>query len=177
MEHLFLSSFGIKIYIQKKIFSQGLDPAGALYDQLQIGLNQTNAQFVQVLHTTPGLIGTELNRGDADFYANNRSEIQPGCPIRSCGHAKAVYYYYASLFPEFKFQGIRCGQTNGINLFEFSRFGEFNDGQFGQFCFDTTPCFPYASTIEYHCAKKHSSKKHKKCKDCKSKHSKCKHHD
>lgn len=153
-----------------------------MYDDLQIGLNRTNAQFVQVLHTTPGLIGTELNRGDADFYANNRSLLQPGCPIRSCGHAKAVFYYYASLFAEFQFLGVSCGRTNGMNPIEISRFGEYNDGKIGQFCFDTTPCFPYASTIEYHCLKSTSSKKHKTHKHYKSKStskstSKCKHQD
>lgn len=48
----------------------GLDPARPMYDQMGIGLNRSNAQFVQVLHTDPGDIGTSLLRGDADFFAS-----------------------------------------------------------------------------------------------------------
>lgn len=154
-----------------------LEPAGPVFDQLQIGLNATNARFVQVLHTNVGGLGTTLQRGDVDFYANNRSIFQPGCTIPKCSHDKSTLFYFASLFPENKFYGTQCGQMSSTYPNEMSRFGEFNDGKYGQFCFDTTPCFPYATTVLIQCENEHSSKKsiksRKHCDNCKSKRSEC----
>lgn len=101
-----------------------------------------------MLHTTPGLLGTALLRGDADFFANNRSEFQPGCTFKQCGHGKAIYYYFASLFPQNKFIGGDCRLLDTTQSTYKTKFGQFNDGKNGVFCFDTTPCFPYAKTIQ-----------------------------
>lgn len=145
---------------------QALDAAGGAYDENNIGLNQTCAQFVQVLHTTPGLLGTALLRGDADFFANIRSEFQPGCTFKQCGHGKAVYYYYASLFPEYKFISGDCRLVDVTQSPYTTRFGQFYDGKRGVFCLDTTPCFPYAQTIEVNNGRRHC-KKYSHSKKCK----------
>lgn len=124
---------------------EGLDPAGP--DSLIVGLNKTNAQFVQVLHTDPGDLGTALNRGDVDFWANNKTEFQPGCTDLPCGHFKALFIYFASIFSQYIFIGERCGTSNDAHLTHTSShtsiFGLYNDGKVGQFCFNTSSCFPY----------------------------------
>lgn len=127
----------------------GLDPAGPGFDSTKNGLNKTCAKFVQVLHTNPGELGTNEQRGDLNFYANNKTNVQPGCPFKQCGHAKAIFYYFASLFPQNEFIGVQCEQQDSrqVNT-DFIRFGFFDsdDGYGrGNFCFNTTSCFPFTS--------------------------------
>lgn len=95
-----------------------------------------------MLHTDPGDIGTSLLRGHADFFANRKSFTQPGCRIKPCGHGKAVFYYYASLFPQNKFIGKNCNNQNSDDTHVFGEGGR------GVFCFRTTPCFPYVTDDE-----------------------------
>lgn len=125
----------------------GLDPAGPGF--ANSGLNRTCAQFVQILHTDPDDLGIGRAVGDADFYANKNRFVQPGVVIKQLGHLKAIYYYFASLFPENKFIGVECGNNkvyrkNGYKHKIKSRFGGFNDAKVGIFCFNTQSCFPYA---------------------------------
>lgn len=128
----------------------GLDPAGPGFDGGLNGLNKTCAQFVQVLHTNPGELGTNEQRGDLNFYANNRTTLQPGCPFKQCGHAKAIFYYFASLFPQYEFIGVDCNQQDSRQSDAiFSRFGFLNDGNEGNFCFNTTSCFPFTPEITF----------------------------
>lgn len=145
------------------INSVALDPAKRRFDELNIGLNKSCAQFVQVLHCDPNGLGTSLLRGDADFYANIESAFQPGCTITECGHSKAFYYYYASLFPQYKFIGGDCRTHQDLETTHTSRFGQFNDQKEGVFCFQTKPCFPYAIKI----VQCHSDEKHEKFSKCK----------
>lgn len=98
---------------------------------------------MQVLHTNGGELGTNKSIGDADFFANYGSVIQPGCPFKQCGHAKALFYYYASLFSQNEFIGVDCEQQDAKQIDLNSRFGFFTDGKIGEFCFNTTACFPY----------------------------------
>lgn len=96
-----------------------------------------------MLHTNGGDLGSSKLLGDVDFYANNKSASQPGCPFKQCGHAKAIFYYYASLLPQYEFIGFDCERQHAKQSASFSRFGIFNDGDEGEFCFNTTACFPY----------------------------------
>ncbi|XP_031626768.1 pancreatic lipase-related protein 2-like isoform X2 [Contarinia nasturtii] len=122
----------------------GLDPAGPGFDETEHGLNKTCARFVQVLHTNPGELGTNKPRGSLNFYANNKTTTQPGCPFKQCGHAKAIFYYFASLFPQYEFIGVDCEQQDSREADTvFSRFGFFTDDIEGSFCFNTTSCFPF----------------------------------
>lgn len=68
----------------------------------------------------------------------------PGCPFKQCGHAKAIFYYYASLLPQYEFIGFDCEQQHSKQTAPYTRFGIYNDGDgLGEFCFNTTACFPY----------------------------------
>lgn len=132
----------------------GLDPAGPGFQTNGNGLNRSCAQYVQVLHTNAGELGTNKSIGDADFFANFGTVIQPGCPFKQCGHAKALFYYYASLFSQNEFIGVDCEQQDAKQIDLNSRFGLFTDGKVGEFCFNTTACFPYTvlqseNTTEY----------------------------
>lgn len=44
-------------------------------------LNLTDAEFVDVIHTTAGFIGYSKNIGHADYYPNKGKSPQPGCSI------------------------------------------------------------------------------------------------
>ncbi|XP_055304651.1 phospholipase A1-like [Sitodiplosis mosellana] len=124
----------------------GLDPAGPGFDSTKNGLNKTCARFVQVLHTNPGELGTNEQRGDLNFYANNKTTTQPGCPFKQCGHAKAIFYYFASLFPQNEFIGVNCEDQDSREADTLiSRFGYFTDDIEGNFCFNTTSCFPFTA--------------------------------
>lgn len=128
----------------------GLDPAGPGFDSTKNGLNKTCAKFVQVLHTNPGELGTIEHRGDLNFYANNKTTLQPGCSFKQCGHAKAIFYYFASLFPQNEFIGVQCEQQDSRQAnTDFIRFGFFDlAGDIygrGNFCFNTTSCFPFTA--------------------------------
>lgn len=98
---------------------------------------------MQVLHTDVQKYGTSKLLGDSDFYANRRSDNQPGCSHNYCDHTKAIYYYYASIFSQYGFIGGDCDQICSSSSCT-SRFGLYNDGISGNFCFGTTACFPYA---------------------------------
>lgn len=98
---------------------------------------------MQVLHTDGNQYGTNNLLGDSDFYANIGSANQPGCLHNFCDHTKAIFYYYASIFSQYGFIGSDCAQLCSTSSC-ISRFGLFNDGVNGRFCFGTTVCFPYA---------------------------------
>lgn len=70
----------------------GLDPAGPGFDSTKNGLNKTCAKFVQVLHTNPGELGTNEQRGDLNFYANNKTNLQPGCAYSKCGECRVIFF-------------------------------------------------------------------------------------
>lgn len=105
-------------------------------------MNQTCATFVQVLHTDVQRYGTSKLLGDSDFFVNERYNNQPGCLHNYCDHTKAIYYYYASIFPQYGFVGSDCDQICSYPRCR-SRFGLYNDGISGEFCFDVAACFPY----------------------------------
>lgn len=58
----------------------GLDPAGPLYTLTEDKdkLSEGDAQFVQIIHTDAGGLGTSEESGDADYWPNGGG-IQPGC--------------------------------------------------------------------------------------------------
>lgn len=69
----------IKIYL--KIFLRtGLDPAGPLFNFLEVHLSPSDARFVDIIHTDFGFYGISKNMGTVDFFPNGGRRIQPGCP-------------------------------------------------------------------------------------------------
>lgn len=103
--------------------------------------------------TNPGDLGTIEERGDLNFYANNRTNLQPGCPFKQCGHAKAIFYYFASLFPQNEFISVQCDQQDArqadTDFIRFSCFDTDNAYKRGNFCFNTTSCFPFTSNDSF----------------------------
>ncbi|XP_047508860.1 vitellogenin-3-like isoform X1 [Pieris napi] len=80
----------------------GLDPAGPLFTDpinLVVGLESTDAFFVDVLHTNPQRLGTSDSIGDVDIWANCDLEYQPGCSESkdSCSHVQAAIYFAESV--------------------------------------------------------------------------------
>lgn len=58
----------------------GLDPARPCFgggERLD-GLRRGDADYVDVIHTNPGVLGIKPTIGDADFYPNGQWTLQPG---------------------------------------------------------------------------------------------------
>ncbi|KAI8033734.1 endothelial lipase [Drosophila gunungcola] len=144
----------------------GLDPAGPLFSlpaevSPKYRLDPGDAQFVQVLHTSGGTLGTSLKCGHADFYPNGGRAPQTNCkmfanlrdmqntnPI-ACSHSAAAIFFRQSMDPEYPFVGLECGSYR-----EFShgycdgnrkaRFGIHSQRRAqGSFYFRTAPQQPY----------------------------------
>ncbi|KAM8718707.1 hypothetical protein ACLKA7_001424 [Drosophila subpalustris] len=140
----------------------GLDPAGPLFTlpaavSPKYRLDQSDAQFVQVLHTSGGTLGTDLKCGHADFYPNggrapqrncmkfiNLREMQNTNPI-ACSHSAAAIFFRQSMDPQNPFVGYQCASyrefTSGrCNNNRRARFGIHSHRKTnGSFYFDTTP--------------------------------------
>lgn len=62
-----------------------MDPASPLFrwSRLHAGqLSESDAQFVDVIHTDGGSLGVRFPIGHADFYPNGGRLQQPGCTAR-----------------------------------------------------------------------------------------------
>lgn len=90
----------------------GLDPAGPIFVELNASmrLDQTDAKFVDVVHTnggtiTKGALGMSIPSGHVDYYCNGGS-LQPGCYFSSvtksimdpvervaCSHRRSYRYF------------------------------------------------------------------------------------
>ncbi|KAH8301032.1 hypothetical protein KR044_011939, partial [Drosophila immigrans] len=144
----------------------GLDPAGPLFTlpaavAPKYRLDQTDAQFVQVLHTSGGTLGTSLKCGHADFYPNggkapqrnclmfvNLREMQNTNPI-ACSHSAAAIFFKQSMDPQYPFVGYQCDSYRDFaagrcNNNRRARFGIHSRRRTqGSFYFDTTSSHPY----------------------------------
>lgn len=67
----------------------GLDPAGPYFTTVQTSfrLDESDAQYVDVIHTNAGVKGTIHASGHTDFWPNGGS-IQPGCPLSDLTKSK-----------------------------------------------------------------------------------------
>ncbi|XP_041988001.1 lipase member H-like [Aricia agestis] len=95
----------------------GLDPAGPLFDgPLSLdGLNPSRAEFVDVLHTDPGVYGTKEQLGQVDIWFNCACKNQPQCAIESiiiakdsCNHQDVCYYMAEALLNSTAFVAQQC---------------------------------------------------------------------
>jgi pimeloyl-ACP methyl ester carboxylesterase len=94
-----------------------LDPVDSPDDNVH-HLQRGDAQFVQSIITTRGLIATGSPDADQIFYPNDGTIVQPGCtePL-FCSHLRAIDYFVSSLNPANEFIGRRCiipGQCENI---------------------------------------------------------------
>lgn len=144
----------------------GLDPAAPLFTFPIVvsnadRLDPSDAQWVQVIHTTSGLLGTPYQTGHQDFYPNGGIAPQPGCIIPlitdsptpeslSCSHLIATFYFYSSLIPN-----VHCGGSNCYNNYlwltrqchgnPIDILGIYNYRRRGTFYFATDSVFPYCT--------------------------------
>lgn len=81
----------------------GLDPAGLYFTTVSsdFRLDETDASYVDVIHTDAGVLGTNRRDGDVDFYPNGGSG-QPGCLFKcKLKRSKSSYPYSLSVFSSF----------------------------------------------------------------------------
>jgi len=76
----------------------GLDPAMPCFkiDAHNERLFETDAEYVETIHTNAGVLGMLEPIGKASFYPNG-GKIQPGCLKPSCSHSRSYKYYAESL--------------------------------------------------------------------------------
>lgn len=90
----------------------GLDPANPCF---QVGgvlseISRGDAQYIDIIHTNPGVLGKKEAIGDADFYPNGYYNVPNGCITNACAHNRAWEYYAESVYPgnEFNFISSQC---------------------------------------------------------------------
>lgn len=81
------------------------------------GLFRGDAQFVDVIHTNPGVLGKRDAVGDLDFFCNGLAPLQPGCMTIPCSHGRAWEYYAETVYPgnEANFLAVECTSMTALN--------------------------------------------------------------
>ncbi|CAG9789040.1 unnamed protein product [Diatraea saccharalis] len=90
-----------------------LDPAKPCFkNSLDYRLDKNDAEFVQVVHSSAGVLGLEQPVGHVDVYVNGVAGKQPECLGRGitlqCDHAQSWKLYAASVMDETAMMGRRC---------------------------------------------------------------------
>ncbi|XP_055846822.1 vitellogenin-1-like [Episyrphus balteatus] len=97
---------------QKLPHITGLDPAKPCFNEGEnlSGLMRGDAQFIDVIHSNPGVLGKRDPTGDVDFYPDGLAPLPKGCLTVTCAHSRAWEYYVESVYPgnEFNFMAYRC---------------------------------------------------------------------
>ncbi|KAG5345251.1 LIPP lipase, partial [Acromyrmex charruanus] len=98
--------------------TEGLDPASPLFETIsgvvdpEYRLDPTDAQFVDVIHTSGPVFGFLAPLGHADFYPNNGKIPQPGCSfvptITYCSHSRAHQLMTESIGSTVGFKAKMC---------------------------------------------------------------------
>ncbi|XP_023940676.1 lipase member H-B-like [Bicyclus anynana] len=97
-----------------------LDPARPCFTQLpQYRLSRGDASFVQVIHTSAGVLGLEQPVGHADVYVNGVSSPQPECKERAvsldCDHAQSWKIFATSITNDRSLLGRKCESWNELS--------------------------------------------------------------
>ncbi|XP_055683748.1 phospholipase A1-like [Lutzomyia longipalpis] len=93
-----------------------LDPALPNFQRFKdpdLRLDASDADFVDVIHTSGGTLGAYAPIGSADFYVNGGTPPQPGCSgvaelATICSHGRAVEYFLESIATPVGFWGLQC---------------------------------------------------------------------
>ncbi|XP_055914347.1 pancreatic triacylglycerol lipase [Eupeodes corollae] len=145
----------------------GLDPAGPMFTvPADVGskyrLDESDGRFVQVIHTTGGVLGVMAKSGHADFYPNGGVSPQTNCafPFREstssrvvCSHYTAVKYFTYSMDKDLSYVGYQC---NNYGMFLFGKcrsnakgiFGIHTKRLSGRFYFRTNKDAPYVERLK-----------------------------
>lgn len=104
-----------------------LDPAKPCFRHSEFRLQKTDASFVQVVHSSAGVLGIEEPVGHADVYVNGIAVTQPECQHRSisfeCDHNQSWKLYVKSIVNRRTIMGRHCyswdevvnGRCSGAN--------------------------------------------------------------
>ncbi|ALC48556.1 Yp3 [Drosophila busckii] len=79
----------------------GLDPAKLITKNRDylVGLSRSDAEFVDVIHTSSFAMGTPIRCGDVDFYPNGPSQSAPGATNVIEATMRATRYFAESVRP------------------------------------------------------------------------------
>lgn len=96
-----------------------LDPARPCFNEGEVlnGVGRGDADFVDVIHTNNGALGQRHPIGDADFYPNGVTILQPGSLHIGSSHKRAVELYAESVLPgnERSFMATKCNSLYSLN--------------------------------------------------------------
>ncbi|XP_074153429.1 lipase member I-like [Sminthopsis crassicaudata] len=95
----------------------GIDPAGPGFNNapIKMRLDNTDAQFVDIIHSDAHGLGISHSVGHLDFYPNG-GRNQPGCPTSifaglayiKCDHQRAVFIFISTLATECNITAYPC---------------------------------------------------------------------
>ncbi|CAK1590752.1 unnamed protein product [Parnassius mnemosyne] len=126
-----------------------LDPAGPCFSHVapELRLKNTDADFVDVIHTDSGVYGLRDPIGHVDYYPNGGSQ-QPNCLLQTCSHSRAWLYYAESVLENRAFPALKCKDweafKDGDCEDEISYMGEGSTPETrGQFYLQTRGTLPY----------------------------------
>ncbi|KAK0166179.1 hypothetical protein PV328_004621 [Microctonus aethiopoides] len=131
----------------------GLDIAGITYEIPRLKdpedrLDKMDAVFVDVIHTSAGIIGITAPVGHADFYPNKGTIPQPECvlpPAVVCSHVSAVVFMYNSIKYPDRFDAVECDswenyENGSCSDNSISKMGEYADRNArGKYYLKTSP--------------------------------------
>lgn len=110
-----ISSLAVKNMNPKVARITGLDPAGIGYTGVlrQPRLSRTDADFVDVIHTSGRGGGLTAAIGDVDFYPNG-GNVQPGCIMGNviCYHFRSLELFEESIENRTHFYSASCSNYN-----------------------------------------------------------------
>ncbi|XP_026733859.1 phospholipase A1-like [Trichoplusia ni] len=88
----------------------GLDPAGPCFSNAYSNerLDQSDATYVDILHSNRLIQGIIEPVGHADFYINGGGPNQPGCFMPTCSHLRAAQVYTESIRMPKSYVAVKC---------------------------------------------------------------------
>lgn len=95
-----------------------LDPAKPCFASTEYRLEKRDADFVQVIHSSTGVLGLEEPLGHADVYVNGVAGKHPECSHKSisleCDHSQAWKLFSASVINKKTLLGRRCASWDEL---------------------------------------------------------------
>ncbi|XP_068625241.1 pancreatic triacylglycerol lipase-like [Battus philenor] len=86
-----------------------LDPAGPCFTHVEpdLRIQDTDAVFVDAIHTDAGVYGLAEAIGHMDYYPNSGAQ-QPGCLLQTCDHTRSWLYFAESVLEPSAFASVLC---------------------------------------------------------------------
>ncbi|XP_071455104.1 inactive pancreatic lipase-related protein 1-like [Hetaerina americana] len=135
----------------------GLDPAQVLFTSAEpsMRIDTSDAEFVEVVHTSGGYLGFMRPLGHVDVYPNGGAWPQPGCVldfVAVCSHRRAYYIYSEAILAGGEgFEAQPCAEWGNLEMGDCQgtsyRLGtEDQTSARGIFFLDTNDEAPFAKT-------------------------------